>query len=266
MDYPKFHRMISAICWRFSRQSVAWAFASFIVVIPLHGQESDTLDPTHRSKARRSGIRFVCTALPEGSPSELELILDSEGEKTVMVPLYRRKPGDYLPLPQGSEIKLGLTNGDSGFVVHAVGKKPSAARKLLAILVPNSSKSEKPATPGFRMHVIDESEFRLGDFYFINLTPLEFAVKFDGTQFKIGKYGRKRHEPAKLNEPRNSPVLIAFRPPEATSQTDWLPITRSTWRLRPTRKEICIFYWDEQSRRPAIKGLTIFEDTPAPAP
>lgn len=35
-------------------------------------------------------------------------------------------------------------------------------------------------------------------------------------------------------------------------------VTAPTWRLRPTRKEFCIFYWNTQMDRPAVKALTAF--------
>lgn len=220
-------------------------------------------EPTRDGNASepRAGIRFVCTSLPDHAPEELALLLDAKTKKTVKVPLFRRKPGDYLPLPVGGEIRLGqLPDADhTPFKTFALAKKPVGSRRLLGILVPASPKATTKGKPPFHLQVIDESAFSLGDFYFINLTPLEIGIRFDGTQFKIKPNGRKHYEPRQLNEARNSPVIVSFR--SLTPPSKWQPLTRSTWRLRPTRKEICLFYWDELHQRPAMRGLTVFEPT-----
>ncbi|MCH7225889.1 hypothetical protein [Haloferula sp. A504] len=202
-----------------------------------------------------SGIRFVCTDLPAGSPPSLDLLLDPESGESVEVPLLRRAPGDYRPLPKGAVIRLGHQPADpaDAFVTMALGGKPADARRLLAILVPKLDREE--ASYPFSMQVIDEERFRPGDFLFINLTPFEFAVSFDGKRFGIRKGAVNLHDPEDLDEPRNSPVMITFRP--AGTKERWQVLARTTWRLRPTRKEVCVFHWDERQGRPALRGLTI---------
>lgn len=43
-----------------------------------------------------------------------------------------------------------------------------------------------------------------------------------------------------------------------TTAEQWRVVTAPTWRVRPTRKEFCIFYWNTQMDRPAVKALTAF--------
>lgn len=205
---------------------------------------------------RTAGVRFIFGRLTGDAPASLDMPLDGDGRRVATVPLSQRTPSGYLPMPAGREIRLGVMPTDPAkpFVCQAMEVRPEGAKRLLGILVPGTGAAGNG--PRFQIKLVDEDLFRPGDFHFINLTPYEFGVSFDGSQFKIGGNTQETYHPKVLEEARNAAVMVSFRAGETAA---WQVMTRSTWRLRPTRKELCLFQWDEENQRPALRGLTLFE-------
>ena len=73
-----------------------------------------------------------------------------------------------------------------------------------------------------------------------------------------GKASVDFQTPEQMSKPENMPIMYQFHDPEAGK---WKLITASTVVLRPTRREICIFSWDERYQRVDYHGIT-FPVTP----
>lgn len=229
----------------------------FSFALPGFGQEGAAKEATART------LRFVCTAVVPDTAETLwlgRLGPKQEGKEMKLeeVVLSTRSPGAPVKLPGGdASFVLGEKNNDPEVPMKALAsvKVPQGVRKGIVLLIPNGKKSGLQ----YHAHIIDEADFRYGDVYFLNLTSKLFQIRLGREKINLKNGKQHIYHPPNLNEPRNQPVAIYSKfSATQTSAEEWKLVTASTWRLRKTRKEFCIFYWDVDRNRPAIKALTAF--------
>lgn len=219
-----------------------------------------TSSAQEQEKKAKRGVRFVCTAFAPGIPNTLWM---AQGDNLVEVPLNTRKPGDYYPISNTGTVILGKRTDDpeKPILPLAIGSPPNQGKNFIGLLIPmpNSKKTQKLGTR-YHIHFIDEGKFRFGHCYFLNLTQKPILVNIDKKRITLRKGENKIFEPGNLAQPRNVAVSIYCKfSPIRLQKENWRLITASTWRMRSTRKEFCIFYWDPAHNRPAIKALTAFK-------
>lgn len=204
-------------------------------------------------KDEKRGVRFVCTEIAPGTPETLKL-LGKGGVKDV--PLNTRAPGDLFTIPPDGEILLGLESGDPEKPITplALGKVPEGMTRATALLI---SRPKQPDETRYHLFIIDDGNLKGGSVYFLNLCKSECLAKLDDKQISLVPGKPVIFQPTDLVEGRNSPVAIVVETNEDGAK-EWRPLLSSTWRLRPTRIEICVVYWNEEYGRPSIKGLTLF--------
>ncbi len=210
-------------------------------------------EPESPEKPAKKGIRFICTEIAPDTSETLKLL----GKKGIQdVELSSRMPGDLFEIPAEGTILLGQESGDPEKPITplAIGKLPEGTKRATALLIPAK---DRPDGTKYEIFLINDDALKGGSAYFLNLTPNMCMAKLDGEVLKLKKEVPVIFQPSNLSEARNSPIAILVETREEGKQ-GWRPLMSSTWRLRPTRIEVCIVYWNDQIGRPAIKGLTLF--------
>ncbi|MCP5538480.1 MAG: hypothetical protein H7A51_19900 [Akkermansiaceae bacterium] len=204
-------------------------------------------------KEVKKQVRFVCTGIAEGTPETLKL-LGRSGLQDVA--LSTRSPGELHAVPADGVIRLGLDSGDPEKPVNplALGKLPENVNRATALLV---ARPEKPDGTKYALLLIDDSKLKGGSVYFLNMTKGRAVVKLDGEQLDLPLGKPVIFRPKEVTKGRNSPIAIMVETYD-DGKKGWRPLMSSTWRLRSTRIEVCIVYWNEEYKRPSIKGLTLF--------
>ena len=204
-------------------------------------------------KTVKKQVRFVCTEIAPETPETLKLL----GEDGVQdVPLSTRSPGELFEVPQNGVIRLGLGSADPEKPITplALGKLPDGTTRATALLV---SRPVKPDGTKYELLLINDAELNGGSVYFLNMTIGRSVVKLDGKQLALPPGKPVIYQPKNLANARNSPIAVMVETYD-DGKSAWRPLMSSTWRLRKTRIEICIVYWNEEYERPSIKGLTLF--------
>jgi len=101
--------------------------------------------------------------------------------------------------------------------------------------------------------VQDLASFKGGDYLFLNLTKLNVAVQMGSNRTTIKPGQTSISRAPDLNQAATTPVIYHFYHPE---RDRWLLITASTVARIPTRREICVFSWDNQFERLDYHGIT----------
>jgi hypothetical protein len=228
----------------------ALVLAGFLTVAVASAQETGNL----KDKQVTRGVRFVCAGIAKGTPEILQLV----SKKGLMdVPLSVRSPGSLFAIPTDGVIRLGLKteNKEHPFTSLAVATMPNGATHATAILFPAEN-----ATDGtrYRMLLIDDKSLTGGDVYFINTLKQRCSVRLDDKQFILTSGKPIIHHTGRNEEAFNASVAISVEHSEKSAAPGWDLITASTWRLMPTRIEVCLIYLNSQYQRPALMGLTFF--------
>lgn len=208
------------------------------------------------NKKESSGVRFVCSAIAPQTPEKLKLV----GAKGVIdVTLGVRAPGDLFPLPADRSIVLGIPSNDPAHPVKAlaIGKLPENVTSATALLIPIPT---KPDGTRYHMLLISDNEARGGDAYFINLLEQRCAVSLDGEKLMLKRGQPQTFHPKDLQDGKNVTIAVSVEQPDADESSRWKLLTASTWRLRKSRIELCVIYWDTAYDRPALKGITLYPD------
>lgn len=237
--FPFIHRGMGAL-----------VLAGFLTVVVASAQETGNL----KDKQVTRGVRFVCVGIAKGTPEILQLV----SKKGLMdVPLSVRSPGSLFAIPTDGVIRLGVKtkNKEHPFTTLAIATMPDGATHATAILFP----AENP-TDGtrYRMLLIDDKALTGGDVYFINTLKQRCSVRLDDKQFILTGGKPIIHHTGRNEQAFNASVAISVERSNKSAAPGWDLITASTWRLMPTRNEVCVIYPDSEYQRPALKGLTFF--------
>jgi hypothetical protein len=202
----------------------------------------------------KRGVRFVCAAIAKDTPETLQLA-SKKGWKDV--PLSVRSPGSLFSIPADGVIRLGLKTQDKEhpFTTLAVATMPDGATHATAILFPTNNLTDGTC---YRMLLIDDKSLTGGDVYFLNTLKQRCSVRLDGKEFILTSGKPTIHHTGRNNEAANAPVAISVERSDKSAAPGWDLITASTWRLIPTRIEVCLIYLNAEYQRPALKGLTFF--------
>lgn len=204
-------------------------------------------------KIVNKGVRFICMEIAKGTPDSISLVGKRDFQD---VTLSTRSPGRLFAVPPTGSIALGIETGDpeNPLIPIALGQMPPNVARGTALLIP---RSPKPDGMKYEMFIIPDDKLVGGSAYFLNLTRSICVAKLDEQILKMTPGEPVVYQPKDLDQSRNSSVAIVIETKEG-EQRNWRPLMSSTWRLRPTRIEVCIVYWNEAYKRPSIKGFTLF--------
>lgn len=217
--------------------------------------ESSAQRSSREAREPSRGVRFVCAAIAANTP---DLLKFASGDALIEVQLSTRSPGPLFPVGEDGLIQLGVETGNdtNPFRPLARSRMPEGMRRAIAILLP---REERPDGTCYDVLLIDENKIGGGDVYFLNTLPHRCIVKLDDNTLHLESGNSLIHRTRGRQQTHNSSVAIGVERilPES-GDSSWDMISASTWRLMPTRAEICIIYLNHEYQRPALKGLTLF--------
>lgn len=223
-------------------------------ILLLAGIVTQLADASEEDEVAR-GVRFVCAEIAKDTPETLQL-LTSKGMASV--PLSVRSPGAMFHVPADGVVRLGLKSGkEDSFITYAVATIPDGVISATAILFPLN---HKRADISYRILFVDDASVTGGDVYFLNTLDRRCAVRLDSTELILLSGQPMIYRSKRNKESYNAVMAISVEQDSPELGKKWELITASTWRLMPTRIEICIIYMNHLYQRPTIKGLTFFPD------
>ncbi len=196
---------------------------------------------------------FVYTSMPEGIDNPVTIL---SGTEITEVTLSKRSPSMPIKIPADGILKLvrKVENPDDpekpNYQTLAQALVPKEVNKALIILIPTA---KNPNGIVFQSRVKDLSLFNGGNSMYLNMTNLKVGVELGATKMVIEPGQDKIHSDPNLSEPTNMAVRYSYYHPE---KKEWKILSASTIVIYPTRREICIFSWDERYERVDYHGIT----------
>jgi hypothetical protein len=219
---------------------------------PLFAQE-DSGDGAKKRGAGRLAW-FVASSIPENLENPVKVM--TEGKITEVL-LSTRQSSDPVKIPADNVISLVKEiegpKDPSKPPYHILAKAtiPEQYQKVLIVLVPTGK------APGeglaYQSKVENLADFKGGDYYFLNLTKANVAVRMGSEKLTLKPGETTISRASALTESVNTPISYHFFHPV---KEQWLLISASTVVRMPSRREICVFSWDERFQRISYKGIT----------
>lgn len=197
---------------------------------------------------------FVYTSMPEGIDNPVTIM---SGKEITQVTLSKRSPSMPVKISADGILKLvrKIENSDDpeklNYQILAQVLVPKEVNKALIILIPAT---KNPSGIVFQSRVKDLSLFNGGNSMYLNMTKLKVGVELGTTKMAIEPGQDKIHSDPNLSEPTNLVVRYSYY---HTEKMEWKILSASTIVLYPTRREICIFSWDERFKRIDYHGMTL---------
>lgn len=230
-----------------------WIFLSLLAAGLVHGDPADT--PEEDSTPQKSGRKawLVSVSIPKGLDNPIEVMTGKEIEQ---VTLSKRSVGQAVRIPKDGILRIVRPQPDpvlaetAPYQVLGQVKVPEGVTNALILMVPTSN----TVGPGmFKFMVQDLAGFRGGDTLYLNLSSLPIEIHLGKTKLPLKPGSVKIHQPKQLKESTNMPVAYRVYDPQ---KERWKLLSASTIVMRPTRREICVFYIDERYHKLNYHGVT----------
>lgn len=212
---------------------------------------------THAQEEQRTGGRqvwFAASSIPDGLDNPMRVLI---GEKIQEVTLSTRMASEPVRISADGLVRIVREIPDPAnasetiFQDVARAAVPEGVREALIMLIPRA----EPTPAGIIFHTVvqDLAQFGGGDYMFLNLTQLPVAVQLGDKRVPLRPGQTTITKPDALREPRQASISYHFQEPD---EGEWRLISASTVVLMPTRREICVFSWDERYDRINYRGIT----------
>jgi hypothetical protein len=202
---------------------------------------------------------FLCTAIPEDLQNPVSVMVE---EKIYQVTLSIRNMSDPFPVRGEGLVKIvkEIPNPDKpdSVIYEALSdsKIPENIENALTILVPLPQKEGRKLIFGSK--VLDLNNFKGGDYLYLNLSPKRVGIAL-GEERSILKPGElKIQTNQEIKAATNKVLSLNYHSPE---EDKWKLIVATTVVVQPTRREICIFHWDQKAGRIDYRGATFPVET-----
>lgn len=230
--------------------AVSCAFLGFAPRSP--AQEPDAADPPRQARGRVA--HMIYTGMPEGVENPVKVMT---GTDLVSLELSKRMASEAVKIPADGIVRIVRQVASPpappkpAFQTLAQALVPEAVDKALIILIPVAKKPGSDLV--FRTEIQDLAAFNGGDFLCLNLTNLSIQVEMGKEKLVLKPGERRIFDAPVLAEPTNVPTRYSFFQP---AEKKWKMLSASTVVLQPTRREICIFSWDDSLDRVDYHGIT----------
>lgn len=199
-------------------------------------------------------VWIATTSIPDDLENPAMLLVNN---KPRSITLSKRMSSGPIKIPQDGIIRMVRENPDQDspdappYLTLAQARIPENVNKALVILIPVAKKPGSDLM--FQSKVQSLAGFKGGDNLYMNLTNVDVAVKLGDKSLRVkpGKY--EIWQSPTLAKSTTMPVSYHYYHPV---QEAWKLLSASTVVVRPTRREICIFSWDERYQRVRYHGVT----------
>jgi len=198
-------------------------------------------------------VWFAATDIPEDLENPVTVMV---GDEFHPVMLTKRRASTAVGIRGEQVVRLVRRipdpdkAGEFRVVVLAQAAVAKQVQQALVILIPEND----PKTDlRFHSKVQNLGRFRGGDYLFFNLTPTKVAIELAGKKLGAEPGAIAIYDASTIKESTNATVSYHYLDP---ASNEWQLISASTVVLRPTRREICIFSWNEKTQRINYHGMT----------
>lgn len=214
-------------------------------------QETPATEP--RTGKGRSAY-FIYTSMPAGVENPVTILSGKESKPVI---LSKRMASEAVKIPADGILRLirkleaPPAPGALPYQILAQVVIPETITQALVILVP-----VKPTPEGllFQCKVQDLAAFKGGDYFFLNMTKANIAVDMGATKIPLKPGHSSIFDAPVTRDPVNMPIRYSYYDEQTQ---EWNVITSSTVVLYDTRREICIFSWDQVYDRIDYHGITV---------
>lgn len=230
----------------------------WLLMQPLHGQPPDLEE--REVTGRRAWI--VSTSIPEDVDNPL-LVLS--GEELHKVKLHLRSIGNPVPLDKTGLVRAvkSVTKPDGTLAYKDLSRNviPEGVREALIVLTPKAEKPEGGDGLRFDSKVIDLSKFKQGGCLYVNLTKANLGItigkpKTAGEQKTVVKPGGMEIVNMQGNDKvAVKPIRFFYEIPKKP-KAEWKLMTAANIAIYKSRREICIFFFNEDRDNVDFRGIS----------
>lgn len=205
---------------------------------------------------------FLCTAIPDDLQNPVSVMVD---ENIHQVTLSIRHMSDPFPVSGEGLVKIvkEIPNPDKTDKTHptiyqtlAQSQVPDQIQNALIILVPMPKNNSQKQVFGSK--VIDLNHFKGGDYLYLNLSPVQVGITLGENRSVLKPGEMKIQENRDIANATNKMISLHY---QSIKDEKWKLIVASTVVVQPSRREICIFHWDEKADRIDYRGATFPVET-----
>lgn len=247
MNYKKsMRKRIISICF-LGLLSVQWIYGQ--ITIPAVPEET----------GRRAWV--VASTIPEDVSNPLPFMV---GEKLHMVRMHLRSVSQAIPIDETGVVRAvkPITGPDGEITYQQLSQSlvPEDVREALIVLVPLARDREGLR---FSSKVIDLSKFKKGGCLYVNLVKTKIGITIGERKTVVNPGGMEFINPLEQEDKGVFPVRFFYEVPSKTT-AEWKLMTSSKMAIYKTRREICIFFYNEKIENVDFRGIPFI--TPLPSP
>ncbi len=234
------------------KKFIIYCFAATLSSSWLPAQNANDKNQSDKSTVRTAWL--ICTNIPEDLENPITLIT---GKDILQITLSKRSPSEAVKIPADGLIRV-VRKVDNpkepnkpSYVNLAELQVTEGINNALIILNPIP---KSPEGLLFETQVQDLSKFNGGEWLYINTTKFKMRIEIGEENLLVNPSESKIYKPKIASESTN--MSISYSPDKPAAEK-WKVISSSNIAIYPTRKEICIFTWDERRERIDYHGITL---------
>lgn len=223
----------------------------FILIILFGLASSAFLGAQSKDKSRTAWI--ISSDIPKGINNPIILRI---GDTFTEIILSKRGPSEPINIPTDGMIGIlqktdaAAGSDKTGYLSLSEVRIDSGINQALIVLTPDFKNPEQPV---FQNKVQDLASFNNGEWLYINTTKFSVKVEMNDDKLVIGP---EASSILKAKVSAESTKMTMSYLPDANNADDWKIISSSNVAIYDTRREICIFSWDERYKRINYHGIT----------
>lgn len=207
----------------------------------------------------------MATTLPNDVDNPLPVMA---GDKVHLVRIHLRAIGEAIPIDKTGLVRAvkPITGPDGKITYQELSRSvvPEDVREALVVLVPQAKDSGGLV---FQSKVIDLSKFKEGGCLYVNLVKTKIGITIGEHKKVVKPGGMEFINPLEENEKGVLPVRFFYEiPKESESEAEWKLMTSSKMAIYKSRREICIFYYNEEIENVDFRGIPFMTPPPRSQP
>ena len=180
--------------------------------------------------------------------------------------LYLRSIGSPIPLDSTGIVRgVKVIKDDDGKAAYQnlfVSKVPEGVSQALIILVPQAEDADGLR---FKSKVIDLSKFKKGGCLYVNLVPTKIGVTLGDLKTVIAPGKMEFINPLGNKDKDVKHVQFFYNSPNG-DKGEWKLMTSGKMAIYKSRREICVFFYNEQIENVDFRGIPFMIPEPRPQP
>jgi hypothetical protein len=240
------------------RKYTAWLTSLILLSLPcLHAQSA-----TNGIKDEKGKLCWVvATSMPKDLENPLKILA---GEKLHEVKMRLRSVGKPVKIDNTGivrAVKVILdAEGNETYQNLSQAIIPEGVTQALLVLVPiPESETEGENGLRFRSKVIDLTKFKKGGFLYVNLTKAKLGVKIGNKKTTLETGEMKLINALDGQKEAVLPVQFVYR---IFEEDKWRLMVSSKMAVYDSRREICIFYYNDRIKNVDFRGIPFITPTP----